>query len=45
MGESLADKVVLICVKAAIPYLKANGAGKIITIGSGLGHHSRPKIQ
>jgi 3-oxoacyl-[acyl-carrier protein] reductase len=26
------------CAKAAIPYLKARGAGKIITIGSGLGH-------
>jgi 3-oxoacyl-[acyl-carrier protein] reductase len=26
------------CAKAAIPYLKANGAGKIITLGSGLGH-------
>jgi 3-oxoacyl-[acyl-carrier protein] reductase len=27
------------CAQAAIPYLKARGAGKIITIGSGLGHH------
>lgn len=26
------------CAKAAIPYLKANGGGKIITMGSGLGH-------
>lgn len=26
------------CAKAAIPYLRQNGAGKIITIGSGLGH-------
>jgi len=26
------------CAQAAIPYLKARGAGKIITIGSGLGH-------
>jgi len=26
------------CAKAAIPYLKESGAGKIITIGSGLGH-------
>ena len=26
------------CAKAAIPYLKKNGSGKIITIGSGLGH-------
>lgn len=28
--------------KAAIPYLKKNGFGKIITIGSGLGHKGRP---
>ncbi len=27
--------------KAAIPYLKRNGAGKIITIGSGMGHKGR----
>jgi 3-oxoacyl-[acyl-carrier protein] reductase len=26
------------CAKAAIPYLKKRGAGKIITMGSGLGH-------
>jgi len=26
------------CAQAAIPYMKARGAGKIITIGSGLGH-------
>ncbi len=26
------------CAKAAVPYLKERGAGKIITIGSGLGH-------
>jgi len=26
------------CAKAAIPYLKKQGAGKIITVGSGLGH-------
>ncbi|HEX9925485.1 MAG TPA: SDR family NAD(P)-dependent oxidoreductase [Anaerolineae bacterium] len=26
------------CAQAAIPYLKQSGAGKIITIGSGLGH-------
>jgi 3-oxoacyl-[acyl-carrier protein] reductase len=26
------------CVQAAIPHLKARGAGKIITIGSGMGH-------
>lgn len=29
------------CAKAAIPYLKQRGAGKIITIGSGLGHRGR----
>lgn len=28
--------------KAAIPYLKRNGTGKIITIGSGMGHKGRP---
>lgn len=27
--------------KAAVPYLKRNGAGKIITIGSGMGHKGR----
>jgi 3-oxoacyl-[acyl-carrier protein] reductase len=27
------------CAQAAIPYLKKRGAGKIITIGSGMGHH------
>ncbi len=27
--------------KAAIPYLKRNGTGKIITIGSGMGHKGR----
>lgn len=31
------------CAKAAIPYLKANGGGKIITLGSGLGHHGMTK--
>lgn len=29
------------CASAAVPYLKARGGGKIITIGSGLGHHGR----
>jgi 3-oxoacyl-[acyl-carrier protein] reductase len=29
------------CAKAAIPHLKANGGGKIITIGSGIGHRGR----
>ena len=28
--------------KAAIPYLKERGGGKIITIGSGIGHNGRP---
>ena len=28
-------------VKAAIPHLKARGGGKIITIGSGIGHNGR----
>lgn len=28
--------------KAAIPYLKRNGNGKVITIGSGMGHKGRP---
>ena len=28
--------------RAAIPYLKERGAGKIIAIGSGLGHRGRP---
>jgi len=28
-------------IKAAIPYLKRNGTGKIITIGSGMGHKGR----
>lgn len=30
------------CAKAAIPYLKARGAGKIIMIGSGMGHRAGP---
>jgi 3-oxoacyl-[acyl-carrier protein] reductase len=29
------------CARAAIPHLKARGAGKIITIGSGLGHNGK----
>lgn len=29
------------CAQAAIPYLKQSGAGKIITIGSGLGHRGK----
>lgn len=28
------------CAKAALPYLKARGAGKLIFIGSGMGHRS-----
>lgn len=27
------------CAHAVIPYMKQRGAGKILTIGSGLGHH------
>jgi 3-oxoacyl-[acyl-carrier protein] reductase len=34
---------VFYCAKAAIPHLKRNGAGKIITIGSGLGHRGMEK--
>jgi len=30
------------CAKAAIPYLKQRGAGKIITMGSGIGHRGMP---
>lgn len=30
------------CIKHGIPYLKQRDAGKIITIGSGLGHHGIP---
>ncbi len=30
------------CAKAAIPYLKERGKGKIITIGSGMGHKGIP---
>ena len=30
------------CARTAIPYLRARGAGKIITIGSGIGHQGRP---
>jgi 3-oxoacyl-[acyl-carrier protein] reductase len=30
------------CAKAAIPHLKQRGAGKIITVGSGLGHRGLP---
>lgn len=29
------------CAQAAIPYLKQRGVGKILTIGSGIGHHGR----
>ena len=29
------------CAQAAIPHLKARGAGKIITVGSGLGHKGK----
>jgi 3-oxoacyl-[acyl-carrier protein] reductase len=30
------------CARAALPHLKAGGGGKIIMIGSGLGHRGRP---
>lgn len=30
------------CARAAIPHLKRRGAGKIITIGSGIGHRAGP---
>jgi 3-oxoacyl-[acyl-carrier protein] reductase len=30
------------CARAAIPALKQRGAGKIITVGSGIGHHGLP---
>ena len=30
-----------LCAKTAIPYLRRRGAGKIITIGSGVGHRGR----
>ncbi|MDD2769215.1 MAG: SDR family NAD(P)-dependent oxidoreductase [Methylococcus sp.] len=30
------------CARAAIPYLKQRGAGKIITVGSGMGHRGKP---
>ena len=30
------------CARAAIPYLKSRGAGKIITVGSGMGHNGKP---
>jgi 3-oxoacyl-[acyl-carrier protein] reductase len=30
------------CARAAIPYLKQRGAGKIITVGSGVGHRGLP---
>ena len=30
------------CAHAAIPYLQQRGAGKIITVGSGVGHHRYP---
>src|SRR5213596_3629801 len=31
-----------LCAKAAIPHLRQRGAGKIITVGSGLGHRGAP---
>ena len=32
------------CTREAIPYLRRRGAGKILMIGSGLGHHVCPAI-
>ena len=32
-----------LCARAAIPHLKARGSGKIITIGSGMGHRACPE--
>lgn len=29
------------CVRLAIPYLKASGSARVITIGSGTGHHAK----
>lgn len=31
-----------LCARAAIPHLRRRGGGKIITIGSGMGHRGRP---
>ena len=31
------------CTRAALPYLKAKGGGKIINVGSGMGHQARAK--
>lgn len=31
-----------LCAKAAIPHLRARGGGKIITVGSGMGHRGAP---
>jgi 3-oxoacyl-[acyl-carrier protein] reductase len=33
-----------LCIRAAIPALKASGGGKVITVGSGLGHTGLPNI-
>ena len=30
------------CAQAAIPHLRRRGAGKIITMGSGIGHRGSP---
>ena len=32
------------CARTAIPYLKRRGAGKIIMVGSGLGHRGHPGV-
>ncbi len=33
-----------LCAKVAIPHLRRRGAGKIITVGSGLGHRGMPAM-
>ncbi|MCB0072198.1 MAG: SDR family NAD(P)-dependent oxidoreductase, partial [Caldilineaceae bacterium] len=32
------------CAQAAIPHLKERGAGKIVTVGSGLGHKGKARL-
>ncbi len=43
-GETLEVNLLgaYLCARAAIPHLRRRGAGKIITVGSGLGHRSIP---
>ena len=30
------------CIRAVIPHMRQRGGGKILTMGSGMGHHGRP---